>query len=83
LEVGFLTGKWEQYVRPAADALPDVPMIDVEGEDLEKILYGHRILAESNAEGLARAIGPDGDLVAILEAVEEGKEWHPRKVFPG
>ncbi len=82
LEVGFLTGKWEQYVRPAVDALPDIPMINVEGEDLEKILYGHRIPTESKAEGLARAIGPDGDLVAIMEAVEEGKEWHPRKVFP-
>jgi tRNA pseudouridine55 synthase len=82
LEVGFLTGKWEQYVRPAADALPDVPIVNVEGEDFEKILYGHRIAAEGDAAGLARAIGPDGDLVAILEGVEEGREWHPRKVFP-
>jgi polyferredoxin len=31
--------------------------------------------------GMARGIGPDGDLVAILEAVEGGERWHPRKVF--
>lgn len=83
LEVGFLTGKWERYVRPAADALPDLPKIHVEGELLQEVLHGHRIPAEPGSTGMARAIGPDGDLVAVLEAVEvEGQTlWHPRKVF--
>jgi hypothetical protein len=35
------------------------------------------------SDGMAKAIGPDGDLVAILEAVEGSQEWHPRKVFLG
>jgi tRNA pseudouridine55 synthase len=83
LEVGFLTGKWEQYLRPAADALPDVPILNIEGERLEKIRFGHRIPAEEKASGMVRALGPDGELVAILEAVKDGKEWHPRKVFIG
>ncbi|NIS78808.1 MAG: tRNA pseudouridine(55) synthase TruB [Anaerolineales bacterium] len=83
LEVGFLTGKWEQYVRPAADALPDTPIISLDGERLERIRFGHRIPADHGATGIARAIDTEGKLVAILEAVENGEEWHPRKVFQG
>ncbi len=81
LEVGFLTGKWEQYVRSAADALPDVPAVVVTGDDLERIRFGHRIAAEPGSKGMAKAVGADGELLAILEAVEDTGEWHPRKVF--
>ena len=83
LEVGFLTNKWERYLRPAADALPDLPIVEVEGEDLERIRNGRRIQAGMGSSGTARAIGPNGDLVAILEVVEGGEKWHPRKVFLG
>ncbi len=83
LEVGFLTGKWERYLRPAADALPDLPIVEVNGENLSLIRNGRRIPAGKSSDGMARAIGPDGDLVAILEAVEGGQKWHPRKVFLG
>lgn len=81
LEVGFLTGKWEQYVRSAADALPEFPSVLIQGEDLEKIRFGHRIAAAAGSHGMAKALTPEGELVAILEAVEESGEWHPRKVF--
>jgi hypothetical protein len=30
---------------------------------------------------MAKAVSADGELLAILEAVEESNEWHPRKVF--
>lgn len=83
LEVGFLTEKWERYLRPAADALPDLPIVEVGEKNLKLIRNGHRIQASMGSNGMARAIGPDGDLVAILEAVEGGQEWHPRKVFLG
>jgi tRNA pseudouridine55 synthase len=81
LEVGFLTGKWEQYVRSAGDALPEFTAVSLSAEDLEKIRFGHRIAAPPGAQGMAKAIGPDGELVAILEAVADAPEWHPRKVF--
>jgi len=81
LEVGFLTNKWKRYLQPAAKALPDLPMVKVEGDNLERIRFGQRIPAEPGSSGMARAIGPDGELVAVLEVVEEGKEWHLRKVF--
>jgi tRNA pseudouridine55 synthase len=81
LEVGFLTGKWSQHVRPASDALPDLPPISVKADGAELLRFGHRIPADPPASGLAKAIGPDGDLLAILEAADDGATWHPRKVF--
>jgi hypothetical protein len=30
---------------------------------------------------MAKAIGPDGELVAILQAADEGRSWHPHKVL--
>ena len=81
LEGYFVTGAWEQYVLPAKDALPDLPILDINLETMKMIRNGHRIAAEPGASGLARAIGPDGELAAILESVEDGTMWHPRKVF--
>jgi len=83
LEVAFLTGKWEQYVLPAADALPEFRSVAVDVEGQERIRFGHRIPAAPGSSGMAKAVGPDGELIAILEAVEGGAEWHPRKVFLG
>lgn len=81
LEQSFDRGEWFQYLRPAADALPELPIVRVDGPLLEDVLNGRRIKAGDPAEGLARALGPDDDLVAILESTDEGSFWHPRKVF--
>jgi tRNA pseudouridine55 synthase len=81
LEASFVTGTWKQYVIPAKDAIPDFPVVGIDDGQVQLIRNGHRIPAEEGASGLARAIGPDGELAAVLEAVEEGTMWHPRKVF--
>jgi tRNA pseudouridine55 synthase len=81
LEMAIAAGEWEQYVRPAAEALPELPIVHVNGEELKRVTHGNRIPTKDAAVGLARAIGPDGDIVAVLEAVEDGALWHPRKVF--
>ncbi len=81
LELGFIDGTWDEYLRPAVDALPDFPRISIEGNNLEDVTFGRLIPADGSASGMAIAIGPDGDLVAILEAVEDGTKWHPKKVF--
>jgi len=83
LEVGFMVDKWEKYIVPALDALPDFPVVKVSHDDLEHVKHGHRISAAPGSSGLARAVSGDGELVAILEAVEDGTLWHPRKVFIG
>jgi tRNA pseudouridine55 synthase len=81
LEVGFMVDKWERYLVPAAEALPEFPIVELSQEDLNQVRYGHRISAAPDSSGMARAISPEGELVAILEAVEDGTLWHPRKVF--
>jgi tRNA pseudouridine55 synthase len=83
LEVGFLTGKWEQFVRPAADALPDLPVVQLTQEMAEQVKHGRRLPADPGSQGLARALDPQGELAAILEADAQSGEWHPRKVFIG
>lgn len=81
LEQSFRSGDWEAFIRPAAEALPDLPIVQVSGKLLDDLRNGRRIQAEGSVEGMARAIGPDGDLVAILQAAEDASLWHPKKVF--
>jgi tRNA pseudouridine55 synthase len=81
LELSFKSGDWQEYLRPASDALPELPIVKLQGSQFADVLHGRRIPAEGKAEGMARAIGPDGDLVAILEAIEDAGVWHPKKVF--
>jgi tRNA pseudouridine55 synthase len=83
LEVGMMTGKWQRYLRPASEALPDLPAVTVDGEGIEALRNGHRIPAFGGPTGLAKGVDASGELVAILEAVDEGQSWHPRKVFLG
>ncbi|HSR48470.1 MAG TPA: tRNA pseudouridine(55) synthase TruB [Anaerolineales bacterium] len=80
LEVGMLTGKWDRYVRPAADALPDVPAVLVEADGVEALRFGHRIPAAPGSPSQAKAVDSEGELVAILDLID-GSMWHPRKVF--
>jgi tRNA pseudouridine55 synthase len=81
LEQSIQERTWEHYLIPAADALPDFREVKVSAELLSSIRNGHCFPADHLAEGMAKAIGPDGELVAILEAVDDGDNWHPRKVF--
>ncbi len=81
LETSLEAGTWQQYLRPAADALPDLPIVHVQGALFRDVINGRRIAAEGRPQGMARAIGPDGDLVAILQADEDDGMWHPKKVF--
>ncbi|MBN2555877.1 MAG: tRNA pseudouridine(55) synthase TruB [Anaerolineales bacterium] len=81
LEVGFVTNKWEKYLRPATDALPDLLEVVVGEEELAMLYNGHRIPRTVETEEIAKALGPDGDLVAILEPIQDSGEWHPAKVF--
>lgn len=81
LEMAIAAGDWQQYIRPAVEALPELPKIMVSGEELTRVTHGNRIPARDVSSDLACAIGPDGDIVAILEPVEDGTLWHPRKVF--
>jgi tRNA pseudouridine55 synthase len=81
LEKAMGRGEWQRWVRPASEALPDLPIVKVEEPELERIRNGLRIPSTDGATGMARALAPDGQLVAILVSAEDGQEWQPRKVF--
>jgi tRNA pseudouridine55 synthase len=81
LQEAFDAGNWYRHLIPAAEALADWPMVELDIDKVELIRHGHRIPAEPGSTGWARAITQQGDLVALLEVDAESGEWQPRKVF--
>lgn len=83
LEEAFENGDWYRYLLPAADALSDWHTIVLEPEQIDEVSHGHRVPAEPDMEEglMARAIGEDGELVALMEYDAQTQEWQPRKVF--
>ena len=81
LRESFQDGSWYQYLIPAAEALSDWEAIELDHESVDAIRHGHRIPAEPGSSGMIRGISEQGELVALLEFVDETNEWQPRKVF--
>jgi tRNA pseudouridine55 synthase len=81
LQESFHAGDWYKFLIPAAEALGDWSMVELDGDQVELIRHGHRIIAESGAQGWVRGVSQQGDLVALLELDEVTNEWQPRKVF--
>ena len=81
LKEAFTAGDWYKYLIPAADALGDWPAVELSPDQVDLVRHGHRIEAEPGAQGWARAISMQGDLVALVEYDPETNEWQPRKVF--
>jgi tRNA pseudouridine55 synthase len=81
LKEAFDAGDWYMNLIPAADALGDWPMVELDADQVELVRHGHRVSAEAGASGWARGISQQGDLVALLEIDLESNEWQPRKVF--
>lgn len=81
LQEAFDAGDWYRFLIPAAEALSDWPMIELDADAMELVRHGHRIPANTDAKGWARGVSQQGDLVALLEVDEETFEWQPRKVF--
>lgn len=81
LQDSFHVGDWYKFLIPAAEALGDWHMVELDGDQVELIRHGHRIVAESDVKGWVRGISQQGDLVALMELDEATNEWQPRKVF--
>jgi tRNA pseudouridine55 synthase len=81
LQEAFEAGDWYKFLIPAAEALGDWPMIELDPDQVDLIRHGHRIQAEPDSSGWIRAVSQQGDLVALLEHDQETDEWQPRKVF--
>ena len=81
LKETFDAGDWYRHLIPAADALGDWPLVELDADQVELIRHGHRVLAEPGSQGWARGVSLQGDLVALLKLDPESGEWQPRKVF--
>ena len=81
LQEAFDAGNWYKYLIPAAEALADWPMVELDADEVELVRHGHRIPTQVGQTGWARGISQQGDLVALLQVDEETNEWQPRKVF--
>jgi tRNA pseudouridine55 synthase len=81
LQEAFEAGDWYRHLIPAAEALADWPMVELNADEVELIRHGHRVPAEAGSTGWARGVSQQGDLVALLECDLDTAEWQPRKVF--
>ncbi len=81
LKAAMKVNEWKSYLRPASEALPELPLVTLDEMELEKIRNGMRIPSKDEGAGMAKAVAEDGKLVAILVLADEGHEWQPRKVF--
>jgi tRNA pseudouridine55 synthase len=79
LRESFEAGDWYQHLIPASEALADWPMVELSADEVELLRHGHRVPAEPESPQWARALTEQGDLVALVESIEN--EWQPRKVF--
>lgn len=81
LEASFESGAWKRWLVPAAQALPDFPVVELDDAQLDHVINGRRIASLGPARGLARGLDQQGRLVALLRAAEDGDQWQPAKVF--
>jgi tRNA pseudouridine55 synthase len=81
LQESFTSGTWYKNLIPAAEALGEWPMVELDADQVELIRHGHRIPAEPGSAVLARGVSQQGDLVALLGLDPEKNEWQPKKVF--
>jgi tRNA pseudouridine55 synthase len=82
LQEAFDAGDWYNHLIPAAEALGDWPMVELDGDQVELVRHGHRVIATTEVtSGWVRGVSQQGDLVALLEHVVDSDEWQPRKVF--
>jgi tRNA pseudouridine55 synthase len=77
----FLEGTWEKAAMPASAVLEGWATVQLTAEDAVKIRNGIAVSAPEGATGRARAIAPDGELLAVLEADPVAGTWQPKKVF--
>ncbi len=81
LKEHFDNGTWYQLLIPAAEALSDWQAFELNQDQVEAVRHGHRIPAEGRTAKMVRGISEQGELVALMELVEESGEYQPKKVF--
>jgi len=84
LQEAFVQGEWYKYLLPAADALADWPLIELNADEVDKVRHGHSLPSRWEnlpQDQLLRAVTEQGDLVAVMQYNAEEDVVKPRKVF--
>ena len=70
-------------LHPLDSALRSYPAMHLEEAAARAVRSGRAVVAPESSDGaaLARAYGPDGTFLAVLEYQPRGGVWHPRKVI--
>ena len=76
----FMDGTWERATMPSSAVLEGWQTVQLSAEETAKLRNGIAVPAAPGSTGRARAIDPDGELIAVVEADPNGS-WQPRKVF--
>jgi tRNA pseudouridine55 synthase len=72
----------EARIIPMAEALPELPLVQVSEQDVPRVLHGVSLqLGPEAPGGRVRVVGPDGQLLAVGE-VREGRLGYVRVVVP-
>ena len=68
LQEAFTAGNWYQFLIPAAEALTDVPAVELNPDDVEEVRHGHRVKAAPGVEQpqLVRGVSAAGELIALM-----------------
>lgn len=76
----LMPDSWRAHLRPPESALTHLPRVDFDGEAAARLALGQRLVAPAGFPiGPARAFGPDGRFLGVIEA-SDGL-WRPRKIF--
>lgn len=83
LDVLLAAGDWRSFLLPPDAVLAHMPALHLNPEDAGHVQHGRPVRACSpgEADALARAYTPAGELLAVLKA--ERGHWRPHKVFLG
>ena len=81
--IGLSAESISRLLRPALEALEDLPKVAISNEQSSEIVRGRSVLIAGIASGEVALIGPNGELVAIAEGDFETGRIHPRRVLSG
>lgn len=79
LSASFEDGSWRDHVLAAESAVAHLPMISVNNTQAGDLCHGRRIESITGLHGVLRAHRESGELVAIVQASDDGIK--PSKVF--
>jgi tRNA pseudouridine55 synthase len=82
LQAAFARGDWQRYLRPAEQAVPDWPAVQLTEAMAADIRQGRSVpFGSGTHEGYGRAYNPAGEFFAVLKADPAASVWRPDKVF--